>query len=595
MDPDIDTELASGTYYIEVNAPVKVYLRVDGALSVRATMERVVFEFDTSTVLVGARSYHHHPAATVTTTADPKDVLTALSVLSSALKTTTCERSYPTLRGHPPTIELGDELQIPDEITRAQTGIRFELPLSLQMAYVAAPLAYYLGAEMVPGDSPRLVADGFEYGFSNTTVEQGIERVLKQTFFLDCLTRTEGYYQVDLYEREQADLELDFEELYEMPITEQLPAYLSVPFDRIEPLLPQWPLTAHVSPTPEQVTAIPFIVHDLGLIRMPQSSPASADDIASFVLESFLGRTRGESDESPTFVRPEPTDSLEQAWFTDHVPLNATKALPQAFRNKLEREPKTGAIDISVVCNDAEMAADEQVEQAYRSRDELALDVTTHYDLSTTELRTVLESDLDFFHYVGHIDGNGFRCHDGWLDATTLTSVGFPTFLLNACQSYDQGVELIEGGAVGGVVTFSEVVDDGAARLGYSMARLLNLGFPLRVALALARRESIVGSHYIVIGDGSADVVQVDLGVPMICDIEPTGERYDVTLLTYPSREGKIGTMVDPLIETNDHYFLVPGSLRTFRLSAEAVRNYLLWYQLPVRKEGQLIWDDDPL
>ena len=36
----------------------------------------------------------------------------ALSTLSSALKTTSVERSYPTLRGHPPALELGDALDV---------------------------------------------------------------------------------------------------------------------------------------------------------------------------------------------------------------------------------------------------------------------------------------------------------------------------------------------------------------------------------------------------------------------------------------------------------------------------------------------------
>jgi hypothetical protein len=315
----------------------------------------------------------------------------------------------------------------------------------------------------------------------------------------------------------------------------------------------------------------------------------SADDVRSTVVESFLGEVRGESEGDYTFVRPEPGDSLEQAWFAADLPLHATKAISQAFRNKLEREPKTGTIDIAVVCNEPEMATDEGVRGAYGCRDELSFDVTIHADLSTTELRTVLESDVDFLHYVGHIDESGFRCRDGSLDATTVTNVGVLTFLLNACQSYEQGLALVEAGAVGGVVTFSDVVNDGAARMGYAMARLLNLGFPLGSALGLARTESIVGGHYLVVGDGSADVVQVEDGVPTLCDIHTRDEGYDVTPITHPSWEGKIGTMAYPLVETNEHHFLAPGALRRFRLSAKELRRYLVWYQLPVRKDGVLV------
>lgn len=109
--------------------------------------------------------------------------MAAISALSSALKTTTCERSYPTLRGHPPRIECGDKLHIPDELSRPETGIRLEVPPSLENVFVAAPLVYYLGAEMVPGEKPRLVTERFEYPLDDFPLEREIERLLKQVFF----------------------------------------------------------------------------------------------------------------------------------------------------------------------------------------------------------------------------------------------------------------------------------------------------------------------------------------------------------------------------------------------------------------------------
>jgi hypothetical protein len=171
------------------------------------------------------------------------------------------------------TVELGGELRVPAELERPETGVRLKLPPTLDAAYVAAPLAYYLGVEMVSGDEPRLVTDDFEHPLPSTRFEREVERVLKRTFFLHCLTRTEGYYRVDLYEREQVDIDLDFAALYDLPIAEQLPAYLSVPFDRLVTHMPQWPLTAHVAPTPEHVGAIPFVVNDLGRRAHAQRDP----------------------------------------------------------------------------------------------------------------------------------------------------------------------------------------------------------------------------------------------------------------------------------------------------------------------------------
>ncbi|RBI63847.1 hypothetical protein DMJ13_04835 [halophilic archaeon] len=601
VSPGTRTDLPSAAYSVELNAPVKLYLRVDGALTVDATADLMIFRFDPP-VLVGARSYHHHPAATVTTTDDPRDVFAAVSTLSSALKTTSPERSYPTLRGHPPLVERGDELRIPDELTAPETGVRIELPPTLRAATVAAPLSYYLGAELVPGDDPRLVVDGDAHSLAGPPgFERNVERTLKRAFLLDCLVRTEGYYQVDLYEREQvaSDVDLDFASLYDASLAERLDATLAVPFETLAPHVPRWPLVAHVDPTPEAVAVLPFVAYDLGVVRTADARRASPDEVQSSVLDAYLGQRRGgagdESEDDSPFVALGDADAVEQVWFGDGVPLDATKGIPAAFHNDLRRDVDPASIDITVVCNECEMTAEQAVaETVYGSREQLPFDVTLRRDCSTDELRAILASSADLLHYVGHVDDDGFRCRDGTLDAETVDSTGVHAFLLNACRSYEQGVALVEAGAVGGVVTFSDVVDSGAVRVGRTLARLLNLGFPLRSALQLAAGESIVGGHYLVVGDGSVDVVQVEDGIPTLCDVETAGSEYEVTPVTYPSREAAVGTMAYPLVGSNEQHFLAPGELATFRLSEPELREYLSAHGSPVRKDGELVWDDPP-
>src|SRR5699024_7298273 len=242
-------ESSAGSYIIELHTPIKLYLRVEGPLTVRADFEQTSIEFsDMTTVVVGARSYHQHPAGTVTTTSDPEDVMAAVSTFGSALKTFSPERSYPTLRGHPPTVEIGDELSIPTDLTPPETGVIIELPPELKYIYPAAPLAYYLGAEMVPGSGPRLRAGSdFEYALdSGRGFETEVEQVLKQVFMLDCLTREEGLYDTDLHERRaiESDLALDTEfdsaALYDASPADRLATYLDIPFEIIEPHLPEW-------------------------------------------------------------------------------------------------------------------------------------------------------------------------------------------------------------------------------------------------------------------------------------------------------------------------------------------------------------------
>src|SRR6056297_584399 len=94
-------DLAADDYLLELHSPIKVYLRVSGRVRIDASTEGVTLEFgENATVEIGARSYHSAPAATVTVPDDPDAMMRAVSAFSSALKTTSPERAWPTLRGH---------------------------------------------------------------------------------------------------------------------------------------------------------------------------------------------------------------------------------------------------------------------------------------------------------------------------------------------------------------------------------------------------------------------------------------------------------------------------------------------------------------
>ena len=76
----------TGAYVLELCAPMKLYIRVDGPLTIRSDMTRMKIEFsDRTVVTVGARSKHDRPATTVRTTDCPKDVLAAISSFGAAL------------------------------------------------------------------------------------------------------------------------------------------------------------------------------------------------------------------------------------------------------------------------------------------------------------------------------------------------------------------------------------------------------------------------------------------------------------------------------------------------------------------------------
>jgi hypothetical protein len=573
-------EFEAGRYSVELCAPMKVYLRVEGELTVSADMSQTVLDFGEETdVLVGARSHHKRPAATVTTTSDPRDVMAGISTFASALKTTSVERSYPTLRGHPPLLELGEELHVPSGVEPPETGVRIEVPATLEHAFVAAPLAYYLGARVVPGPVPRIVTDtGFQHRLDAVDgYEHEVARVLKQVFFLDCVTRTEGYYEVDLHERRaiEADVDLDFPTLYGQSLPEQVAAYLSVPYETVEPHLPEWKLTSHVAATADNVDLLPFLTNDLAVIRTPDdhdvsASAAQSEAAGEFFRDDFT-RSAAAGGGARSYVQPDDADSVEQSWVGDGAPIGASKASSTAYHNRLARSLTDGNIDITVVCNDPEMAEESDVvEDVYGTREELPFEVTLHRGLRRAELRDALTEQTDFLHYVGHID----------------------PFLLNACSSYEQGSGLVEAGAIAGIVTLSDVINSGAVRMGKMLARLLNQGFGIQNALDIARDESVIGQQYTVVGDGGLAIAQTEGGAPNVCSLERRGEdEFELEYRAY-ARQG-MGDLVIPFVGEGDQYYLASGTAETFVLSRSELAEFLSLEAVPVKYDGKLRWSDD--
>jgi hypothetical protein len=600
-----DESFDAGTYELELCAPMKLYLRVEGAVAVTADAARTRIAFDGPTeVLVGGRSHHERPATTVTTTGDPTDVMRVLSTFSSALKTTSVERSYPTLRGHPPLVEVGDAVSIPEGLTTPSTGVTIELPPTLKHAYVAAPLAYYLGADLVPGGAPRIVTDeGFEHRLETPRgFEREVERVLKQTFLFDCLVRTEGYYRVDLHERTAVEprVDLDLAALYDASLAERLASTLSVPYRTVRDQIPEWKLTTHVAPRPDNVELLPFAVNDLAVVRTPQATAVPTSEVQSTAVGEFFRAGDGEvrssaATTSRAYVQPESTDSLEQAWMGHGTPLGASKTTKAAFRNRLDRSPAPDSIDIAVVCNDARMVDERDVvDGVYGSRDELPFDVTVSYDLTVDGLQDLLTTDAEFLHYIGHIDAEGFECADGRLDATVLDDVGPDAFLLNACQSYEQGVALVDAGAVGGIVTLSDVVNSGAVEMGKTLARLLDRGFPLGNALDVAGDDSAIGSQYAVVGDGGFAIAQSQSGVPNVCVVRRVDDdRFELEYRAFPTTDRGMGSLIIPYLETNETHYLSSGTIDTFELSRDELAQFLSLEVTPVVVENELRWSDE--
>ncbi|AGN01470.1 hypothetical protein L593_07625 [Salinarchaeum sp. Harcht-Bsk1] len=647
VDHGETASFSADAYVLEPTGILRTYLRVEGPVSIAPDGHGTAIDFGSpARVGIGCRSAHERPAATVTTTSDPEDVLAAISTFGSALKTTSPERAFGSFRGHPPAVEVGSELSIPEGLEPPADDLRIEVPPEYRYAFPVAPLAYYLGAPVEPGPEPRLLGDGLDHRLEHAgSFEDGVERTLERIFLLECVTRTEGLYRVDLHERDLLEerldargIELPFADLYDAPQAERIAAFLDVPHDLIADLLPDWRNAAQLAPSADGVETLPYLVDDLAVLSVGEPERVSAAVVESGGVQGLLrggdggeptapaletagaaladaavahdervrdegahdgeardegAFVRGSAAADTTFVNPTGLDALERTWVGGGTPIGATKAVPEAYENRIGRTPTTGDVDIAVVCNADEMAAEgDLVDEVYGSRANLPFDVTVHRDLTTDELADVLAEEREFLHYVGHIRADGFECADGLLDVATLDSVGTDAFFLNACQSYDQGMGLVEQGAIGGIVTIRDVVNHGAVRIGRAVAKLLNYGFPLRPALELAREESVVGALYIALGDGSLSIVQTAGGTPMLIDVERRGDEYAVTLDMYGAETG-IGGLTIPHVEGIDEYYLASGRSKEIRLDGESLKAFLALDDGPVRFDGQLTWRDE--
>ncbi len=159
---DEPLKLPPDEYLVDVDAAIKTYLRLTGPMSVRRTTkyEQVVIVLpERTTVTAGFRSRTDRPTDRLTVPATPEGVGTFLSYSHAGHHTSGPDRTFPTLRGHPPVVELGDAVDVPDDVREGvhDTGIELAVPPRLDHLFVVAPLAHYLQARVHTVDRDRPV------------------------------------------------------------------------------------------------------------------------------------------------------------------------------------------------------------------------------------------------------------------------------------------------------------------------------------------------------------------------------------------------------------------------------------------------------
>lgn len=614
LDPHGDPlSLSPDEYVVDVDTEIKSYLRFSGPATIERTDDfgSIVVSFPERTrVIIGFRSRHELPVGTMTVPDAPADVATAITHLASSHKTDTPNRTYPTLRGHPPLIEFGDELEIPDGI-RGNTrdpGIEFVVPPAYESLYVVAPLAYYLQATVRTTDEVnaigahlRLPRQGIENPLpSPPELERTVERLLRKTFFLDSLVRNAGPYGTTLAESRLLEvLGLESDELYDASPDERLAAYLDVPYEAIEHRLPTWHLSTYVTPDYEMVETLPFLLDRMSMIYTPRTSELKGQELIERSLADFYrggsdGRAQAGQVASVDIVKPDLRDGQVHGWLADGIPIDVFKSTPTAYHNRLQYlERSSDSTSICVVLNDQEMTGEhDDVAAIYRQRArEVTMDVTVEEQLTTAELARTFESEYDFVHYIGHCETDGLRCADGHLATSSLDRCRTQTFFLNACGSFYEGLNLIEKGSVAGAVTFTKVLNDHAVKVGSTFAKLLVHGFSIERAMRLARRRIMMGKDYAVVGDGTHSLTQGDTRLPTTAHLEALeADQYLLTFDCYSTRT--TGPYYFPHTNDNEYAYLC-GNESSFTVTTAELVSLLKDMDASVIYDGDVYWSEE--
>jgi hypothetical protein len=169
------------------------YVQFDGPATVTPKNGRIEVRFPESReVRVGVRTTDAYQDA-ITVPGTTEGMATVLSHSDAAIATDAPGRASPAQRGHPPLVDLGESASVPSEVKRASahTGVAFHLPASFDELFAAAPLAYYLGAQVTVGEvrQPRLTArgSGFEHVFDDGQFDRSVLDALARVVSLDAM------------------------------------------------------------------------------------------------------------------------------------------------------------------------------------------------------------------------------------------------------------------------------------------------------------------------------------------------------------------------------------------------------------------------
>ncbi len=576
---------------IELCLPLKVYVLVEGGVTIACQEGRTEIDLDTSRVRIGVRAPTHTPSGEITTTTSIEDVFATVSALAANIAEFRPARAFPTERAHPPTVGFGDAFDGPDTTAHPDTDVVIEAPPTYLHAGMAAPVAYFLGAELRPANTgavlvgQRTLRDlgaGSEFGAACTDV-------LRRCLLGESVLAAEAWYDIQPAARAtlNPELAIDWDGLAEADLSTRVEVYLDIPAAAVEPVLPGPLQRVYVAPTEALVESLPFLAYDLAAVRPPEPSPSTP----SAVRVPDGGVMRAGPDRSRE-TWPLPRRAQPRA-IGDDIPVGQHPAFPAAFYHRVARAGEDTSISIRIVCNDPRMSEElDDVRARYGARTDSPIDVKVAREVTPAELRGILEEPTDYLHYIGHIDGDGFVCTEGHLDAVALESTAVELFFLNSCESAGQAVELVAAGACGGIATHHRVRNTRAVGVGSAIARGLACGFPLGLSLAVAGYADRRGEQYTIIGDPKSDLTATESGIPYTCRVREVDEnRLVVAVETHLTTSTGPGSLCSFRLNEDVPFFVHPTQ-QTFEVDRADLIRFLELEDVPVWMDGELYWSE---
>ncbi|WP_426961905.1 hypothetical protein [Haloparvum alkalitolerans] len=562
-----------GTYVVDIGGPVKLYVRIPdtGLSGGYETLERnggtLHLEFDGDrTVTVGARSHHERPEARITVPDDPTALAEAFSYLGSSIKEFSPERSWPTLRGHPPAIARGDELRIPDALSKPQSGVTVRVPPTYAALYEVAPLAFYLGAEVVPGERPELhLENGYVEPLETPTepLADRVDALLGRVLLLDSVVRVGGYFSNARHEYDEIAGDLPFypPELYDASLSAQLMEYLEVSPSLLDPHVPERPLRATLRDDPVDAELIPHLLNDLASVSVDRDGERSS--IGTGDRDALaVGRTG----------RP--------------VASGETLLVPGAYEAGLDRSPREVSDGEVLFVIDGEQAA------AWRGvRDAVTeeLDPTVSVgdvlvDPTSEALAAALGDGYDLVCCLRPAVDGGVACADGVLSPDEVDAVDAWGLLLAGPEALDVSAALCDREVVTALATADPPTPTTVRRL----LRCLVRGHGFAEAARFVGSQEL-GDHWTV-GAQPRPVFRREGGsIPIRVSVESEApDSYRLSVWTHFVRENRLGSVTALYDDATPDAFQLTGSdvEQPVARSAEKVAELLRDPDYIVRLDG---------